>query len=142
MRLKFFLTTSILAFASLTLTGCGIAQRKAATQQFQAKMDGFVGQPFDDVIRSLGVPTNSATLTSGGKVYEYARSRTETGGGGSYTVNRPMYVPKYGTPGTWVNVPTQQAMPISSYEISCRLLIEVSAENKVLTWKADGNGCY
>jgi hypothetical protein len=127
---------------ALALAGCSSLKREEAAARFQAEMDGFIGQSSDDLILARGVPTGTAILTNGTKVLEYAKSRTETVGGGSYTVNNPVFIPRPGGAGSWIYVPSQQNQPVQSWEVRCKLLFHVSADNKVLSWKAEGNGCY
>lgn len=126
----------------LALAGCSTLNREEAAARFQAAMDGFIGKSSDELILARGVPTGTALLTTGDKVLEYSRSRTETVGGGSYTINSPVFVPRPGGTGTWINVPTQQTQAVQSWEVRCKLLFHVSADNKVLSWKAEGNSCY
>lgn len=134
---------SAIALASaLVLAGCNSMQKKEAAARFVAEMDGFVGKSTDAVILVKGVPTGTAILTTGDKVLEYSKSRTETAGGGSYTVNNPVFVPRPGGAGSWIYVPSQQTQAIQSWEVSCKLIFHVSPDNKVLSWKAEGNACY
>lgn len=135
-------TLAIALVFVLALAACNSAQRKEAAARFQAEMDGFIGKSSDELILAKGVPTGAATLTTGDKVLEYSKSRIETVGGGSYTVNNPVFVSRPGGTGSWIYVPSQQTQPVQSWEVSCKLIFQVSPDNKVLSWKAEGNGCY
>ena len=74
---------------------------------------------------------------------EYSKSRTVVSGGGSFTVNKSVYVPSStGGVGTWVSVPQQQAVPVSSRDASCKLIFEISADNLVMGWKSEGRDCF
>lgn len=127
--------------AALLLTGCGAAKKREAS--FQTEMNGYVGNSADALIRSRGVPTSTATLSDGGRVLEYSKSRTVVSGGGSFTVNKSVYVPSStGGVGTWVSVPQQQAVPVSSRDESCKLIFEISADNLVMGWKSEGRDCF
>ena len=121
------------------MTGCvNMAERKAT---FAQGMDTFVGKNADDLVIAKGPPTSTFRLSSGGQVFEYAKSQTVMRGGGSYTVMQPVYVG--GTNGGgWLSVPTQQSTPVSSYQYSCKLLFKISAANKVESWSSEGNSCY
>lgn len=105
-------------------------------QQAIARMNSLVGQHQDEAIKTLGPPTSSAKLASGGSVLEWMRSQQQSGGGGSYTTFTPTLVK-----GQWVNVPQQQAQPVWSQTVSCRILMNVGANQLVESWRAEGNGC-
>jgi len=124
----------------LLLAGCvSMAERR---QQFAQAMDSWVGRSADDLISSRGPPTNSATLSTGGKVLEYARSVMVSNGGGTYTTVVPVFVPNPAGGGSYVGVPSQQAMPVTTSEMNCRILFRVSPANRVESWSAEGNACY
>lgn len=123
----------------LALSGCGTAEKRRAA--FVTQMDAFVGQSIDEVIKTKGVPTGTAALASGGRVVEYAKSNMVTSGGGSYTTYKSVYVPG-ANGGSWMQVPVQQAIPISTSEANCKVLFTVSKDNIVENWKAEGNHCY
>jgi hypothetical protein len=131
MRIAFIITSIIM------LVGCKtLAERQGA---FTQEMDAFVGSNADELVVKRGPPSNVATLSTGGKVLEYSKSRTVTSGGGSFTTYASTY-----DPGTkkWVNVPQQQAIPVSSKESHCKILFKVSPSNIVESWTSEGNGCY
>jgi len=132
--------TSFALMCSLLLAGC-VSMNEEAVRQFQAEMDGYVGRSADELILARGVPTATAPLSTGGKVLEYSKSRTSISGGNSYTTYTPVFVPNTSGGGTWISVPSHQTVPIHSYERSCKLTFQVSTENIVLNWKAEGNEC-
>lgn len=132
----------IVALAVLaSLSGCvSMEERRAA---FYYSLDPFIGKTADELVLAKGVPTGSYTLSTGGRVLEYARSRLVTRGGGSMTVYRQVYVPgKNGAAGAWVTVPMEQAMPANTMEESCKILFQISPKNVVESWKHEGNACY
>lgn len=124
------------------LSGCGIAQRQEAEKAFQLEMEGYVGRSADEILMARGVPTSTAELSNGGRVLEYSSNRSVTSGGGSYTVNKPVYIPDPSGPGRWVNVPTQSTNPVHTRQKQCKLIFVVLPENVVQSWKADGNDCF
>lgn len=128
-----------LTFSAL-LAGCASMNEEAA-RRFQAEMDGYVGKPVDELILARGVPTASATLSSGGKVLEYSSSRTSVSGGYSYLSYTPVFVPSSTGGGTWISVPTHQTAPIQSMELRCKLTFQIAPDQKVLNWRAEGNDC-
>jgi hypothetical protein len=133
--LRTMATASALAFA-----GCA-SMNEEATRQFQAEMDGYVGRSADELVLARGVPTASAPLSTGGKVLEYSKSRTSISGGQSYTTYTPVFVPNASGGGAWISVPSHQTVPIHTTERGCKLTFQVSADNTVLNWKAEGNEC-
>ena len=120
----------------LLLAACA-APGPSPQQLFEARMQAWIGQHADDLARSLGPPTSAYALTDGGRVLQYARSETNTSGGGSYTVNTPVQ-----TPSGIVNVPQQRTRPVVTTTMHCTLLFSVSPAHVVESWKADGNACY
>lgn len=124
----------------LVLTGCAATNEEAA-RQFQAEMDSYVGRSVDELILARGVPTAAAPLSTGGRVLEYTKSKTRISGGHSYTTYTPVYVPNSSGGGTWISVPSPQSTPIHTSERYCRLTFQVSADNLVMNWKAEGNDC-
>lgn len=128
----FFLATAV-------LTGCGIAEKRR--DAFQTELSSFVGRPADEVIKARGVPTATATLSSGGKVLEYSTSKTVTSGGGSHVTYQSVYRSN-SQGGGYIQVPVTQVDPISTTELRCKLLFVVSRDGFVDSWKAEGNNCY
>jgi len=127
-------------FVLLALAGCA-SLNEEEVRQFQAEMDSYVGRSVDELVLARGVPTATAPLSTGGRVLEYAKSSTRISGGQSYTVYNPVFVPNSSGGGTWISVPSQHAAPIHSSERNCKLTFQVSADNVVRAWKAEGNDC-
>ena len=132
--------TIIRFIAVLLLAGCASMNEEAA-RKFQVEMDGYVGRPVDELILARGVPTATATLSSGGKVLEYVTSRTSISGGYSYLTYTPVFVPNNSGGGTWISVPSHQTAPLHTSERYCKLTFQVAPDSKVLNWKAEGNDC-
>jgi len=130
----------VTALAWLALAGCA-AMNEEAKRKFQAEMDGYVGRPVDELILARGVPSASASLSTGGRVLEYSSGRTSISGGYSYLTYTPVFVPNSSGGGTWISVPSHQTAPIHTSERRCKLTFEVSAAGKVLNWRAEGNDC-
>jgi hypothetical protein len=127
----------LLQLALLLLLAACAAAGPSRQQLFQARMDAWVGQHADDLARSFGPPTSFYTLSDGGRVLQYAKSETNTSGGGSYTVNLPVQ-----TPSGTVTVPQQRTRPVVTTTTHCTLLFSISPAHVVESWKADGNACY
>lgn len=126
--------------ALLALAGCASIDEEAA-RKFQAEMDGYVGKSVDELILARGVPTATAALSSGGKVLEYSTHRSSVSGGYSYLSYTPVFVPNSSGGGTWISVPSHQTAPIYTSEWRCKLTFQISADNQVLNWRAEGNDC-
>lgn len=121
------------------LTGCtSIEQRKAT---FAQGIDIYTGKNADNLVLAKGPPTSTFTLSTGERVFEYLSTNVVIRGGNNFTSFQPMFVPNT-TGGNWVQVPTQQSTPISSYQYSCKILFRISRSNIVESWTAEGNGCY
>jgi hypothetical protein len=131
---------NIALVCSLVLVGCA-SMNEETLRQFRAEMDGYVGRSADELILSRGVPTASVALSTGAKVLEYSTSRTSISGGTSYATYTPVFVPNASGGGTWISVPSHQSSPIHTSERSCKLTFQVSSDNTVLNWKAEGNDC-
>lgn len=130
-----------LVFASALLVACGSAKRDERRAAFELKLNSFIGQSIDAVIQARGVPSATASLTTGGRVIEYSQSRLETSGGGSYTTYTSVYTPGPNG-GTITQIPIQNHTAISTYEANCKILFSVSSTNVVESWKSEGNNCY
>lgn len=123
----------------VTLTGCTSLEQRKAT--FAQGIDIYVGKNADDLVLAKGPPTSTFTLSTGARVFEYLSTHTVIRGGGNFTSFQPVFVPNTAG-GNWVQVPTQQSTPLSSYEYSCKILFKISRSNIVESWTAEGNGCY
>lgn len=133
------LAIHLLTLAAL-LAGCASYNEEAA-RAFQAEMDGYVGGSVDELILARGVPTATATLSTGGKVLEYSSSRTSVSGGYSYLTYTPVFVPNNSGGGSWISVPSHQTAPIQTMDLRCKLSFQIAADNTVLNWRAEGNDC-
>lgn len=131
---------TITLLAGLALAGC-TAMNEEAARKLQAEMDGYVGRSVDELILARGVPTASATLSTGGRVLEYLSSRTSISGGYSYLTYTPVFVPNSSGGGAWISVPSHQTAPLRTAERRCKLTFEVSAAGLVLNWRAEGDDC-
>ena len=102
-------------------------------------MNTWIGQHTDTLFVTKGPPTNSVSLSTGGKVLEYSKSQVVTSGGGSYTVMVPVY-----NPATKLNtmVPQQRATPVHSDLHECKILYRAAADSRIESWSAQGNNCY
>lgn len=129
----------ITALALALLCGCASqAQRKA---KFYQSLDPFVGGTADDLVLAKGPPSSAFTLTTGGRVFEYAQRQSVTSGGGSYPIGGPVLVSdRHG--GGWVVPPVYHSIPVTTTEYYCRVLIRISPANLVESWSWEGNGCF
>jgi len=131
--------TIVAVLAALLLSGCASeAQRKA---KFYQSMDPFVGGTADDLVLAKGPPSNSFTLTTGGRVFEYARNHSVTSGGGSYPVGGPVLV-RDRRGGSWISTPAYRSFPVTTAEYYCKILVRISPTNNVESWSSEGNDCY
>lgn len=130
----------IAVLALLLVAGCA-ATNEEAIRKFQAEMDGYVGKSVDELILARGVPTATATLSSGGRVLEYSTHRSSVSGGYSYLAYTPVFVPNSSGGGSWISVPSHETAPIYTSEWRCKLTFQISADQKVLNWRAEGNDC-
>lgn len=131
--------TVIVVLALALLPGCtSQAQRKA---KFYQSLDPFVGGTADDLVLAKGPPSSSFTLTTGGRVFEYAESHSVTSGGGTYPVGGSVFVSDHHG-GGWIAPPVYSSFPITTKEYYCRVLIRISPENRVESWSWEGNGCF
>lgn len=127
--------------ALISLTACtSIEQRR---DDYTRAMNAWIGHSADDLVIAMGPPSKDFTLSTGGRVFEYYHHRRITSGGGSVTYLQQVFVPASGgRPGYWVAIPTSQAQPIFSSDVSCKLLFHVSPKNVVERWSAEGSDCY
>lgn len=126
--------------ALLLLSGC-VSQEQRKAKFFQS-MDAFVGGTADDLVLAKGPPSNSFTLSTGGRVFEYLRNQTVTSGGGSYPAVDSVFVHDHRGRGGWVSVPSYRSFPVSTAEYYCKILVRISPANIVESWSSEGNDCY
>ncbi len=130
-----FLRLALISALALMLTGCGAIQ--ARKERYAAEQNKWVGRSVDDLVSAKGVPTGTFSLSNGGKIIEYAKSESKTSGGGSHTVYKSVY-----QNGQWVQVPQQQANPISTYTANCKTIFKASKVNIIESVTLEGNDCY
>jgi hypothetical protein len=122
---RIFGSASLVALA-LVLSGCAnIEERRKA---FTSDMDSWVDHQADELIIARGPPTNSATLSDGGRVLEYSSSAFVTSG---YSYSYPYY---------WSAYPYNGFVYVD--EFTCKVLFRVSQANRIQSWSALGNACY
>lgn len=128
---------AVLMAALLVLSGCvSMEQRRS---EFTASMDAWVGKSLDELVQAKGPPTGSFTLSSGKRVIEYLRKDTMFVGGDAMTTMTPVFVPNGGG---WVYVPQQAYFPARSTTLTCKIVLTVTKENVIESWRAEGNDCY
>ncbi len=129
------------------LSGC------ATTEKFNAKMDGFIGQPDAVVVGAYGPPDSSYTLADGSKVIQYTRGGTAVMPGatalqpittntrGTMSLDQGIRAPVTGnytqTSTTYV---TQQS-PGMAISLSCTVRFTLDPAGIVRKWSASGNNC-
>ncbi|MGK2915114.1 MAG: hypothetical protein ACSLE5_11830 [Porticoccaceae bacterium] len=129
----------VTVLALLMVSGC-VSQEQRKAKFFQS-MDAFVGGTADDLVLAKGPPSNSFTLTTGGRVFEYSRNQTVTSGGGSYPVAGSVFVgDRQG--GGWISAPSYRTFPVTTSEYYCKILVKISPANLVESWSSEGNDCY
>ncbi len=136
---------SILICLSLlvALPGCGTQRIKEQQAKYESNNNQLIGKTYDDLVRTLGVPSGEAKLSDGSKIVEYSSSQIRISGGGSYPIPVSIYVPNQnGVGGRWINSERERSLPVSSKTYFCKLDFTLSAESIVLSWKAEGNHCY
>jgi len=118
MRVAFVLFIFVLA-------GCA----NQALEERQAYYQQLVGQPEEQLVRELGVPTR--TLESNGtRFLAYVESRSET-----VHPSPPFAMTRYPRPGY-----PMYLLPNEIVERSCETTFEI-AGGKVAGWRMHGNGC-
>jgi len=108
-----------LLLAALVASGC------ATGAKFQKKMNGFVGQDVEAVVRVYGVPNRIMELSEGRKIFEYTRGYTRT-------------TPVQGHQDMYGNVTFTGGNRISH---SCTVDFTVDQNQRVLYWSANGDHC-
>ena len=77
-------------------------------------MDPFVGGTADDLVLAKGPPSNSFTLTTGGRVFEYTQRQTVTSEGDAYPIGGPVFVgDRRG--GGWMLPPVYHRVPVTDH---------------------------
>lgn len=135
------------AILAATLAGC------ATQEKFNAKMDGFVGQPESALVMAYGVPTGTYPLGDGTKVIQFSRSRNMVLPGattyqpitsntyGNVNVNRGVYGTTSGNYSQTSTVMVPQTGPAINITQSCSVNFMISSAGIVQSWKAEGNHC-
>jgi len=134
----------IVTFIGMTivLSGCGSLSMKERQKIFADGNEIYVGKTFDDLVKSKGVPTATATLSDGSKVVEYFTSQVEVSGGGYYPFPTTTYIRNSNGGGTWVYVEHMQSLPVRTWNKICKIDFVVSPKSIVETWKYEGKGCF
>jgi hypothetical protein len=130
----------------LFISGC------ASTAKFEAKMNGFLGQPESRVVSAYGPPQSIYTLADGSRVIQYSRGGSmvlpgattmqpvTTNTAGNLTLNQGMRqtTGQYNQQST-TYVP-QQA-PSTTVQFSCTVNFTIGPDSVVREWSANGNRC-
>ncbi len=108
----------ILMAMSALLAGC--ASWFPTVANYEKGLNGWVGQPGDELIKSWGPPRNSYKLSNGETVIEYYESHLYTRDyGGFFSYNE-----RIGVETLW-----------------CKTIFVIDQNGKVASWKHDGNDC-
>jgi len=110
----------------------------ASTVRFEKMMDGYVGAPIADVQRVFGYNYIERKLTDGQRVYTWAWQEKGVFPGYETPTTIQTFTSDKGQhviviPGTY--------FPQTPYETNCEFSFVVDAADKVVTWRAHGNGC-
>lgn len=124
------------------LSGCATMGSQEHQQAFTAENDAFVGKTSDELIKTKGVPTGTATLSDGSKVVEYYTTQIEISGGGFYSFPATTYMTDTNGSRTLVTIDHMRSLPVRSWQKICKIDFLVTANNVVASWKYDGKGCF
>lgn len=102
----------------IVLTGC--SHGKIKKQHFEESLQSWVGRTGSDLIKTYGIPTRTATLPDGTKMYEFA---TDSG-------NRLVATGNY----NYLNA--------TAYNMYCKTSFSTNKEDIVTEWHWEGNRCY
>ncbi len=132
--------------AAALLAGC------ATTAKFEAKMNGFVGQPEGVIVGTYGPPNAAYALADGSRVIQYTRgSQVMLPGATTYqpvtgrtTGNVTLTQGSSMTTGTYSQqttamVPVQQ--PGTQLTMFCTVNFTIDSGGVVRSWNANGNRC-
>ena len=72
-RPRKIVSVSLTAILSLAYCGCGPSQQEVHQKDFNSTMNSWMGHQRNDLLRSLGPPTNETSLSNGGRILSYRR---------------------------------------------------------------------
>jgi hypothetical protein len=132
------------------LAGCETVSYDERKAIFEARNASYIGRHVDELILAFGPPTQSFDLSRGGRVLQWANSRTETGGGDSYTSydtvrNVREVRDQDGTIRRIedsVQVPVTRTNPVYTRTIECSIRWQVEADGRVANFIWEGNSCF
>jgi hypothetical protein len=110
----------------------------ASTARFEQMMDGYTGAPIADLQRVFGYNYIERKLTDGHRVYTWAWKEKGVFPGYETPTTIQTFTSDKGQhviviPGTY--------FPQTPYETNCEFSFIVDASDKVVSWRAHGNGC-
>jgi len=122
------------------LSGCAVA----TTENYEAILQSWIGQPVESLIASWGPPQSSATLNNGVRILEYwyVYNRHVPG----YTYMAPQTTYHQGAVGgtTYSGTSTRYiAQRVSGYDVNlmCKTRITINPQGLVSNWTYQGNNC-
>lgn len=136
-----------LLICAVAVTAC------ATTEKFNAKMNGFVGQPDAVVVGMYGPPDSSYTLADGSKVIQYTRGGTgvlpgattvepiTTNTRGTMSIDLGIRAPVTGTYSQTSTTYVTQQGPATTVSLSCTVRFTIDPAGIVRKWAASGNNC-
>lgn len=139
------------ALAALGLSACATAEK------FNARMNGFIGQPQAAVVARYGLPEATMQLPGGETIMQYTRGGTMVVPGvttyqpvvsnttGTITTPRPIGPGVVGQTTSQFDARTvtyqAQQSPATHLQMWCTVQFTVNAAGIVRSWSAQGNHC-
>lgn len=113
---------------AMSLVGC----LKAAQLRLTNALDGWIGQPIEVAMKTMGYPSGKLEAPNGNTVYVFARNSSVT----MPTLTTSNYSLSGGSVyGSSVSTGGQ------TVGLWCRTYIEVDKDNIIKTWQFEGNNC-
>jgi hypothetical protein len=112
--------------------------------RYQARLDGYVGQPEATLVAGMGQPQHTQQLADGSRVLQYSRERTIPYGGRLRRIpDGDTKAPPVDYPSGTYNPSGLQPAPEASRDASsaCALNFTVDAAGTVRSWAARGDDC-
>lgn len=113
--------------------------------RYQARLDGYVGQPEAKLVAGMGPPQRTQESADGSRVLEYGRERTVPYGGRLRAIpdDGDAKAPPVDYPSGTYNPAGLQPAPATSRDAAnaCGLRFTVDAGGTVRSWSARGEDC-
>ena len=114
------------------LAGC------TSIERFQGMMDGYIGQPIDEIQQIFGYNHIERELDIGGRAYTWSWQKHGVTPGHS----TPTSIHSYSSGSSQhVTVRSGTYFPPEAYELACEFSFMTDTAGIVTAWRAHGNGC-